>query len=114
MLSPGKEALGHATYERHRPEQTLLYQLIEKHYPALIEQLAAHVLVRRPVDGSLDLQQACSGQRQAAQVGRGHSARVEGVAGKIAGADEENHFLSRRRGFEWEQRHEGDRDDEGQ
>jgi len=34
-------ALGHATYERHRPEQTLLYQLIEEHYPALIEQLDA-------------------------------------------------------------------------
>ena len=29
----------HATYERHRPEQTLLYQLVEKHYPALVEQL---------------------------------------------------------------------------
>ena len=47
MLSPGKggsapvygHALGHATYERHRPEQTLLYQLVEKHYPALVEQL---------------------------------------------------------------------------
>ena len=39
MLSPGKDALGHATYERHRPEQTLLYQLVEKHYPALVEQL---------------------------------------------------------------------------
>lgn len=47
MLAPGKEslppvhghALGHTTYERHRPEQTLLYQLVEKHYPALIEQL---------------------------------------------------------------------------
>jgi ribosomal protein S27E len=39
MLSPGKDPLGHATYERHRPEQTLLYQLIEKHYPALVEQL---------------------------------------------------------------------------
>jgi hypothetical protein len=39
MLSPGKGALGHATYERHRPEQTLLYQLVEKHYPALVEQL---------------------------------------------------------------------------
>ena len=41
MLSPGKDAPGRATYERHRPEQTLLYQLIEKHYPALIEQLDA-------------------------------------------------------------------------
>ena len=39
MLSPGKDALGHATYERHHPEQTLLYQLIEKHYPALVEHL---------------------------------------------------------------------------
>jgi hypothetical protein len=42
MLSPGKDALGHAAYERHRPEQTLLYQLVEKHYPALVEQLEAH------------------------------------------------------------------------
>ena len=41
MLSPGKNALGHATYERHRPEQTLLYQLVEKHYPALVTQLDA-------------------------------------------------------------------------
>jgi hypothetical protein len=41
MLSPGKDALGHATYERHRPEQTLLYQLVEKHYPTLVEQLEA-------------------------------------------------------------------------
>jgi len=47
MLSPGKggsapvygHVLGHATYERHRPEDTLLYQLVEKHYPALVEQL---------------------------------------------------------------------------
>jgi hypothetical protein len=41
MLSPGKEALGQATYERHRPEQTLLYQLIDKHYPALVGELEA-------------------------------------------------------------------------
>ena len=39
MLSPGKDALGQATYERHRPEQTLLYQLVEKHYRARAEQL---------------------------------------------------------------------------
>jgi len=47
MLSPGNggsapvygHALGHVTYERHCPEQTLLYRLIEKHYPALVEQL---------------------------------------------------------------------------
>ena len=41
MLSPGKgesapvhgHAPGHATYERHRPKQTLLYQLIERYWP---------------------------------------------------------------------------------
>ena len=27
-------------YERHRPEQTLLYQLVEQHYPAFVAQLA--------------------------------------------------------------------------
>lgn len=31
----------YVTYERHRPEQTLLYQLAEKHYRALIERLDA-------------------------------------------------------------------------
>ena len=36
MLSPGKDTLGHATYERHCPEQTLLYQLIERHWPELL------------------------------------------------------------------------------
>lgn len=38
MLSP-RSALGHATYERHRPERTLIYPLV-KHYPALVNQLA--------------------------------------------------------------------------
>lgn len=28
------------TYKRHRPEQTLLYQLVEHHYPELLEQLS--------------------------------------------------------------------------
>ena len=37
-LAPA-HALGHATYERHRPEHTLLYRLIEEHYPTLVEQL---------------------------------------------------------------------------
>jgi hypothetical protein len=41
MQSPGKDALGHVTYDRHRPEETLHDQLIPKHYPALIEQLDA-------------------------------------------------------------------------
>lgn len=47
MLSPGKEGLPlfmgmhlATTYERHQPEQTLLYQLVEAHYPALVDQLA--------------------------------------------------------------------------
>jgi hypothetical protein len=34
-------ALSHVTYERYRPDHTLLYQLIEKHFPALVEQLDA-------------------------------------------------------------------------
>ena len=28
-------------YARHRPEQTLLYQRVEAHYPAFVEHLAA-------------------------------------------------------------------------
>ena len=32
-------ALGHVTYERHRPEHSLLCRLIEEHYPTLVEQL---------------------------------------------------------------------------
>ena len=28
-------------YERHRPEQTLLYQLVEQHYPEFVEFMAA-------------------------------------------------------------------------
>ncbi len=40
MLSPVKDAFGHTSYERHQPEQTLLYQLVEAHYPALVDQLA--------------------------------------------------------------------------
>ena len=39
MLSDGKDAVGDVAYERHRPEQTLLYQIVEAHYPALVEQL---------------------------------------------------------------------------
>ena len=30
-------AQGVHRYERHRPEQTLLYQLVEQHYPAFVE-----------------------------------------------------------------------------
>ena len=40
MLSPGKDAFGQATYERHQPEQTLLYQLVEAHYPTVVGHLA--------------------------------------------------------------------------
>jgi len=28
-------------YERHRPEQTLFYQIVDKHYPEFLAQLAA-------------------------------------------------------------------------
>ncbi|MFT5610117.1 MAG: hypothetical protein ACI9LU_000609 [Polaribacter sp.] len=27
-------------YERHRPERTLLYQLVEQHYPSLVDMMA--------------------------------------------------------------------------
>ena len=33
---------GRVTYARHRPEQTLLYRLVEQHYPAFLAELAAH------------------------------------------------------------------------
>ena len=39
MLPDGKNAVGDVAYDRHRPEQTLLYQIVEAHYPALLEQL---------------------------------------------------------------------------
>jgi hypothetical protein len=32
--------LSKTAYERHQPEQTLLYQLVEAHYPALVDLLA--------------------------------------------------------------------------
>ena len=44
-LLAGKDASAGAArageYARHRPEQTLLYQLIEAHYPAFVAHLAA-------------------------------------------------------------------------
>jgi hypothetical protein len=43
-LPAGREAssgVGAARYERHRPERTLLYQLIQEYYPALKAHLAA-------------------------------------------------------------------------
>jgi hypothetical protein len=43
-LAAGREAssgAGAPEYERHRPERTLLYQLIEQYYPALKVHLAA-------------------------------------------------------------------------
>ena len=30
MLANGKDAVGGAVYERHRPEQTLLYRIVEE------------------------------------------------------------------------------------
>ena len=40
MLAQGRDGLSKTAYERHQPEQTLLYQLVEAHYPALVDQLA--------------------------------------------------------------------------
>jgi hypothetical protein len=40
MLVQGKDALGDIFYNRHQPDQTLLYQIVEEHYPALVDQLA--------------------------------------------------------------------------
>ena len=40
MLAQGRDGPGNTAYERHQPEQTLLYQLVEAHFPALVEQLA--------------------------------------------------------------------------
>ena len=34
-------------YERHRPEQTLLYQIVDKHYPDLIAQPALSSATRQ-------------------------------------------------------------------
>ena len=43
-LLVGKDVVAGAVragaYARHRPEQTLLYQLVETHYPAFVEYLA--------------------------------------------------------------------------
>ena len=44
QLSAGKDASegkGPVRFERHRPEQTLLYQLVEEYYPAFEAQWAA-------------------------------------------------------------------------
>ena len=35
------DAVGARRYERHRPERTLLYRLVEQHYPELAEAMAA-------------------------------------------------------------------------
>jgi hypothetical protein len=44
-LLAGKDAIAGAArageYARHRPEQTLLYQLVEQYYPAFVEHLSA-------------------------------------------------------------------------
>jgi len=35
-----EQAVGGSGYARHRPEHTLSYQIIERHYPALLGQLS--------------------------------------------------------------------------
>ena len=34
--------VGLQPYERHRPEHTLLYKLVEEHFPVFAQQMAAH------------------------------------------------------------------------
>jgi hypothetical protein len=44
MAQAGKDASpggGAVRYERHRPETTLLYQLVDEHYPAFADRMAA-------------------------------------------------------------------------
>lgn len=58
MLLQGKDALGDIFYNRHQPDQTLLYQIVEAHYPALVDQLAQQgkalpYHVRREFEGYL-------------------------------------------------------------
>ena len=40
MHAHGREAAGGLVYERHRPEDTRLYRLVEQHYPAFVAHLA--------------------------------------------------------------------------
>jgi hypothetical protein len=40
MQFSGRQGFVSTPYERHQPEQTLLYQLVETNYPALVDQLA--------------------------------------------------------------------------
>jgi hypothetical protein len=49
-------------YARHRPEQTLLYQLVEEHYPAFAPLFSAGALrtLPRREAGHLQLQTAVS------------------------------------------------------
>ena len=45
MVQAGTDASpasGAVRYERHRPETTLLYQLVDAHYPAFTDQMAMH------------------------------------------------------------------------
>lgn len=40
MVVQGRDGRGDIAYERHQPEQTLLYQLVDAHYLALLDQQA--------------------------------------------------------------------------
>ncbi len=40
MHARGREAVGGSAYARHRPEETGLYRLVERRYPAFVEHLA--------------------------------------------------------------------------
>ncbi len=53
-LPAGREAsldVGAFVFERHRPEQTLLYQIIEQHYPDFLSAMEAQ---GRPLPGYVE------------------------------------------------------------
>ena len=33
-----------ARYQRHRPEQTILYRIVEQHYPVFVEHMAGQAI----------------------------------------------------------------------
>ena len=41
LATPGFEPEGGGGYARHRPESTLLYQIVERHYPEFLQTLGA-------------------------------------------------------------------------
>ena len=68
MQPHGKEAASAPGYERHRPEETQLYRLVEQHYPAFVEHLAEQGKTgdQFPVRTALSVRLAARGARPGA------------------------------------------------